>query len=124
VDSGWGHFTRIFSGPADPSPVIDYTTIAIYVTVHNNGTTEDRIIGGASSFCGSITFDDMSIVGPDGTIPSIAIPAKSTVIMDFMKEARIMCNGVRGVKNGDRITVGLIFEKFGQVPVWVEIRAT
>lgn len=124
VDTGWGHFTRIFSGPPDTNPtsVIDYTTIAMYVTVHNNATTEDRIIGGESSACSNITFDDMSIYGPDGTIPNIVIPAKSTVIMDFMKEGRIMCNGVKGIKSGDRFTVGLIFDKFGKVPVIIEIR--
>lgn len=127
VDSGWGHFTRIFSGPPDTNPtsVLDYTTIAMYVTVHNNGSTEDRIIGGASSACNSITFDDMSISGPDGTIPNIVIPAKSTVAMNFMKAGRIICNGVKGInKVGDRLTMSLIFEEFGKVPVWVEIRAT
>jgi len=124
VDNGWGHFSRIFSGPPGQgtSSTIDYTTIAMYVTVHNNGTIEDRIIGGASSACDSITFDDMSIYGPDGTIPSIVIPAKSTIEMNFMKAGRIMCNGVKGVsKEGDRFTVALIFEKFGQVPVWIEV---
>jgi copper(I)-binding protein len=126
VDSEWGHFTRIFSGPPDTNPtsVIDYTTIAMYVTVHNNGTTDDRIIGGASSACNNITFDDMSLSGPDGTIPNIVIPAKSTVAMNFMKAGRIMCNGVKGIsKEGDRFTVGLIFEKYGKVPVIVEVRA-
>lgn len=124
VDSGWGHFTRIFSGPPETNPtsVIDYTTIAMYVTVHNNGTTEDRIIGGASSACNNITFDDMSLSGPDGTITSIVIPAKSTVAMNFMKAGRIMCNGAMGVKEGDRITMSLIFEKFGKVPVIIEVK--
>ena len=127
IDSGWGHFTRIFSGPPDTNPtsVIDYTTIAMYVTVHNNGTTDDRIIGGASSACSNITFDDMSIVAADGTTPNIVIPAKSTVEMNFMKAERIICNGVKGVsKEGDRFTVSLNFEKFGQVPVLIEIRTT
>lgn len=124
VDSGWGHFTRIFSGPADPAPVVDYTTIAMYVTVHNNDITNDRIIGGASNACNNITFDDMSLSGSDGAIPNIVIPAKSTITMNFMKASRIMCNGVKGIsKEGERFTVGLVFEKFGKVPVIIEVRA-
>lgn len=124
VDSGWGHFTRIFSAPPIVTPLppstVDYTMIAMYVTVHNNSTTEDRIIGGASSFCSNITFDDQSIYGPDG-IPSITIPANSVLKMNFTG-ARIICKGVSGVKVGDRITVGLVFEKFGKIPVLIEIR--
>jgi copper(I)-binding protein len=127
VDSGWAHFTRIFSGPPDTnsSSVLDYTSLAMYVTVHNNDTTADRIIGGASDACTSISFDDMSISGPDGTVSGIEIPAKSTVAMDFMKAGRIICNGAKaGLKQGDRVTINLMFEKSGPIPVWVEIKAT
>jgi len=127
VDSGWAHFWRSFNGPPGPdtTSTIDYSGMAMYVTVHNNGTAGDRIIGGASSYCTSITFDDISIYGPDGTISGIDVPAKSTVVMDFMKASRIICNGTKeGLKQGDRITMSLIFEKFGQVPAWVEIRET
>ena len=59
------------------------------------------------------------------TYGKYTIPAKSTVEMNFMKAERIICNGVKGVsKEGDRFTVSLNFEKFGQVPVLIEIRTT
>ena len=59
------------------------------------------------------------------TYGKYTIPAKSTVAMNFPKAERIIYNGVKGIsKVGDRFTVSLNFEKFGQVPVWVEIRAT
>jgi copper(I)-binding protein len=127
VDSGWAHFWRSFNGPPGPgvASTIDYSGMAMYVTVHNYSETGDRITGGASGACASISFDDMSISGPDGTVSGIDIPAKSTVAMDFMKAGRIICNGAKaGLKQGDRVTINLMFEKSGPIPVWVEIKAT
>jgi len=59
------------------------------------------------------------------TYGKYTIPAKSTVAMNFPKAERIIYNGVKGVsKEGDWFTVSLNFEKFGQVPVLIEIRTT
>ena len=128
VDNGWGHFTRIFSGPpGEPgtTSTLDLTSIAVYATIHNTGTESDRLTGATSQFCKNFTMQDMS---PESSDPgqfsiSISIPAQSTLELKFMGQ-RLICEGASGVKQGDRIPVGLIFEKFGQVPVLVEIRST
>jgi copper(I)-binding protein len=124
VDDGWGHFTRIFSEPPVVTPlppsILDYTTLTFYLTVHNTGTTDDRLIGGVSELCKRFivgcTTDGSPCISP---IIDIAIPANQTVEI-----TSLACDGVSGVKQGDRIPVGLIFEKSGQIPILIEIRAT
>lgn len=127
LDRGWGHFGRIFYGPpgSNMGSSLDPTTIAVYAFIHNTGTTLDRLIGATSEFCKNFSIQDMSIYGPPGTgdLSSISIPGNSTVELKFGGQ-RLVCNNASGVKEGDRIPVGLIFEKFGQVPVLIEIRAT
>ena len=127
TDNGWGHFTRIFNDipGQNTESTLDLTTIAVYASIHNNGTTTDRLVGAVSEFCNYITMQDMSPDSPDGGESSINITilAKSTLELKFM-EQRLVCNEASGVKKGDRIPVGLIFEKFGQTPVLIEIRAT
>lgn len=128
VDNGWGHFTRIFSGPpGEPgtTSTLDLTSIAVYATIHNTGTESDRLTGATSQFCKNITMQDMRPESTDAGQFSISInvPAKSTLELKFLGQ-RLICEGASGVKQGDRIPVVLIFEKFGQVPVLIEIRAT
>jgi len=126
ADNGWGHFTRIFNGPPGPNTesTLDLTTVAVYASIHNTGTTSDRLMGAVSGFCNHFTMQDMSPNAPDGgLLSSISIPAKSTVELKFMGQ-RLICEGASGVNQGDHIPVGLIFEKFGQVPVLIEIRTT
>jgi copper(I)-binding protein len=127
VDNGWGHFTRIFSGPPGPdtTSTLDMTTIATYMLIRNNSKTSDSIIGAVSQFCKYFTMQDMS---PDSSSAeesniNINIPAQSTVELKFMGQ-RLICKGASGVKLGDRIPVGINFEKSGQIPVLVEIRVT
>jgi copper(I)-binding protein len=127
VDNGWGHFTRIFSGPPGPdtTSTLDMTTIATYMLIRNNSKISDSIIGAVSQFCKYFTMQDMS---PDSSSAeesniNISIPAQSTVELKFMGQ-RLICKGASGVKLGDRIPVGINFEKSGQIPVLIEIRAT
>lgn len=127
VDNGWGHFTRIISGPpgSDTTSTLDTTTIAVYASIHNNGTTTDRLIGAISEFCKYFTMQDMnpnSSSAEESSI-NITIPAKNTLELKFMGQ-RLICHEVNGVKQGDHVPIGLVFEKFGQIPVLIEIRAT
>ncbi|MBU3978522.1 copper chaperone PCu(A)C [Patescibacteria group bacterium] len=125
VDSGWGHFTRIFDGPPEtnPTPTIDPTTIAFYASIHNTGTKNDLLIGASSTACRSFGMQDMgaSSVPGTGDISGISIPAGTTVELKFMG-LRMICNGVNGVQVGDRVPMTLFFDKNNEVPVMIEVR--
>jgi copper(I)-binding protein len=126
LDNGWGHFGRVFNGPpgSNMGSYIDQSTIAIYATIHNTQVVSDRLIGGVSEICQKMYLQDMTIYGSDSTISSITIPANSKVVLDFGGQ-RLVCEGAKiGLKQGDNIPVGFIFEKSGQIPVMVQIRAT
>ena len=116
---------RATSGPPGENPklIVDPTTLAVHALIHNTGTEADRLIGCTSEVCSSSYMQDKSVKGPPDfeTVPFISIPAGSNVELKFTGLC-IVCSGISGVKLGDRVPFTLIFEKYGEVKVMIEIR--
>lgn len=92
-----------------------------YMTIHNNGDVEERLIGGSVGFATRVEIHEMAMEGevmkmrplPDG----LAIPAGGSVTLK-PGGYHVMFMGVTdALIEGDSAPATLIFERAGEVPV-------
>jgi copper(I)-binding protein len=104
------------------------TAGGIFMMIKNTGTAPDKLLSGTSPACGSIEVHEM-VLKDDGTMgmnlvdTPVEIPAGGQVELKS-GSLHIMCI----MKNdqfapGSMINLTLVFEKFGEITVPVEIRA-
>ena len=101
---------------------------AFYLVVKNEGSTEDTLVGAATSACGVVELHE-SIMGPDNVMSmkpveggKIVIPAKGQV--EFKPGGlHLMCiNKMVAFNVGEKIPLTLKFEQAGELSVEAEIR--
>jgi copper(I)-binding protein len=117
IETAWGR------------PSMDMPTAGgIFMMIKNTGTAPDKLLSGTSPACGSIEVHEM-VLKDDGTMgmnlvdTPVEIPAGGQVELKS-GSLHIMCI----MKNdqfapGSMINLTLVFEKFGEITVPVEIRA-
>lgn len=110
-------------GTADMQPMPG--TSAIYMTIHNDGTAADRLIGAAADVARTVEIHETRIeagMAQMGRIEGILVPAKGKAVLK-PRGLHVMLIGLRhDLKPGDRFPVTLRFEKFGEVRLTVEVR--
>ncbi|NPA06567.1 MAG: copper chaperone PCu(A)C [Chloroflexi bacterium] len=117
IENAWGR----------PSPKVA-TAGAFYMTIRNEGSEDDALIGADSDACGTIELHEsyMKEGGAMGMRPvpggKIVIPAGETVELK-MGGLHIMCIDKQiDFQPGTKVKLILHFEKSGDIPIEVEIR--
>jgi periplasmic copper chaperone A len=97
-----------------------------YLTVVNNGASADRLVGGSAQIAKSFEIHDMAVengimkMRPAGPID---IPAGGTLTLAPGGKHIMMIGLSESLKEGDRITGTLVFEKAGTVDVEFKVEA-
>ena len=96
-----------------------------YLSIHNTGTADDRLIAASSPLAGDVQTHEMSVVNdvmqmrelPDG----IAIPAGETVEL-IPGGLHLMMMGLTGpFVEGETVPVTLVFEQAGEVEIELSV---
>lgn len=117
IEGAWGR----------PSPKVA-TAGAFYMTIYNDASQDDKLIGGSSPACGMIELHE-TVMAPDGTMQmrpvagGIPIPAKGKAELK-VGGLHVMCMDKKAeyFEVGKKVPLTLQFEKGGAVSVEVEIR--
>ena len=96
-----------------------------YLTIENKGTAPDKLIGASTDVAGSIQVHEMSMTG--GTMKMRPVDGGLTI--DPGKTVKLAPGGYHlmmmdlknPLKQGDKLTITLEFEKAGKVPVTFEV---
>ena len=98
-----------------------------YLVVRNAGTAEDRLIGGTSDVAGRIELHEMATV--DGTMRMRALDKGLAIAPGASVELKpggyhvMFMDLKQPLKEGQRFTATLTFEKAGKVPLEFEVRS-
>ncbi len=98
-----------------------------YLVLRNTGAAEDRLIGGASDVAGRIEIHEMATI--DGTMRMRALDKGLAIAPGASVELKpggyhvMFMDLKQPLKEGQRFTATLTFEKAGKVPLEFEVRA-
>lgn len=101
---------------------------AAYLTITNNGSEPDRLVGGKTSVAQIVEIHEMAM--KDGVMEmrplanGLEIPAGQTVELKPKSYHLMLIGLTRDLKPGDRYELTLMFEKAGEVVLTVEVRPT
>jgi len=120
---------------ADPAITVDQPwaratpagarTGAVYMTVHNTASTEDRLTGAASDVAAVLQIHEMTVVNGTMQMRQLAdglpIPAGGTAVLK-PGSYHVMLMGLKNpLTAGETFPLVLNFEKAGKVPVTVKV---
>lgn len=91
-----------------------------YLTIHNDGDAPDRLIRVTSQAAGRIAPHTMSMTGgvmQMRSLPDLVVPPHATVALKPGTDHLMLEELARPLKQGDRFTATLFFEKAGTLPV-------
>jgi copper(I)-binding protein len=117
ISNAWGR----------PSPSVA-TTGAFFMTITNNGSEDDALIGAFSPACGTVELHEsyMDAQGAMAMRPvagsRIAVPAGDTAVLEQGGLHAMCINKLEEFTEGAGLDLTLQFEKAGDIPLTVEIR--
>lgn len=99
---------------------------AAYLSIENNGSAEDRLLGASSPVAGSVEIHSMAMEGnvmKMREVKELAIKPSTKVAMRPGDGYHLMLLGLRQpLKTGDNIPLTLSFEKAGKAEVSVTVK--
>jgi copper(I)-binding protein len=97
-----------------------------YVTIENNGTTADRLVGGSSPAAGKVEVHEMAmdndVMKMRPVKDGLPIPAGQTVKLEPGGYHIMLMELKAPLKKGDKIPMTLKFEKAGDVKVTLDVQ--
>ncbi len=115
VDGAWA---RAAAGPG--------ATSAVYLTIHNGGTTDDQLVGARSDAAQMVEVHRSSMdngvmrMSPAGPL---TVPAGGDVTLEPGGLHIMLMDLPADLAEGSKIDVTLVFEAAGEVPVQVPVRS-
>jgi len=95
-----------------------------YLSVHNGGSTPDRLLGGSMPVAAGVEVHEMRMEGDVmrmRELPGLEIPAGKTVTL-APAGLHLMLTGLKApLKLGDKLPLKLRFEKAGEIEVTVNV---
>jgi periplasmic copper chaperone A len=96
-----------------------------YMAIHNNGKTEDRLVGGAFDFAGKVQVHEMTMqngIMKMRPLPSgLAIPPGGTVTLDPNGDHLMFMGLKRQLTQGEIVKGDLTFAHAGAIPVEIKV---
>ena len=96
-----------------------------YLVIHNNGSTPDKLVGGAADFAGKIEIHEMSmdngIMRMRELKSGLEVPAHGEVKLAPKSYHIMFTNLKQPLKKGESVKVNLTFEHAGSIPVVFEV---
>lgn len=101
------------------------STAAVYLTLHNSGAEDDRLVGASTDAAETVELHQSSMEGGVmrmEPVDGIDVPAGETVRLEPGGLHLMLIGLTRDLAAGDHLTITLQFERAGEIEVDVEVR--
>jgi copper(I)-binding protein len=124
-----GHDARLgalhITHPATPATLPGQSIGVVYLSIENEGATEDRLLSVESPAASEVAIHAMSMVGTTmqmRELPNLLLPAATIVSLERGSMYHLMLTGLKQpLQNGDKIPLTLRFEHAGKIELSVHV---